>query len=76
MKGPNMPETSVKDKNYNLVTAVQVSLHCAWEMGTFISDAEEAGDTELAEWFRKIQGKDRKAGEQGLRMLQDRLQIG
>ena len=67
-----MPGTGVKDKNYNLITAVQVSLHYAWELETFISDAEEAGDTELAEWFRKIQANDRKAGEQGLRMLRER----
>lgn len=68
-----MPETSVKDKNYNLITAVQVSLHYAWELEAYISDAEEDSDTELAEWFRRIQENDRKAGEQGLRMLQDRL---
>ena len=68
-----MPETGVKDKNYNLITAIQVSLHYAWELETYISDAEEAGDTDLAEWFRKIQANDRKAGEQGLRMLQERL---
>lgn len=68
-----MPETGVKNKNYNLITAVQGSLHYAWELEAFISDAEEAGDTDLAEWFRKIQANDRKAGEQGLTMLQERL---
>ena len=68
-----MPETTVKDKNYNLITVVQVSLHYAWELETYIKDAEEAGDEELAAWFRKIQENDKKAGAQGLRMLQDRL---
>jgi hypothetical protein len=68
-----MPETGVKDKNYNLITAIQVSLHYAWELETFIKDAEEAGDDDLANWFRRIQENDRKAGEQGLKMLQDRL---
>ena len=68
-----MPGTGVKDKNYNLITAIQVSLHYAWELETYIGDAEEAGDADLAEWFRKIQANDRKAGDQGLRMLQERL---
>lgn len=68
-----MPQSPVKDKNYNLVTVLQASLHYAWEMETYIKDAEEAGDQDLAEWFRKIQENNRKAGEQGTQMLQQRL---
>ena len=43
-------------------------------MDAFIADAEKAGDSELAEWFRKIQENNRKAGEQGKQMLLERLQ--
>jgi hypothetical protein len=68
-----MPQSPVKDKNYNLVTVLQASLHYAWEMETYIKDAEEAGDQDLAEWFRKVQENNRKAGEQGTQMLQQRL---
>ncbi|NDL59026.1 hypothetical protein [Phytoactinopolyspora mesophila] len=66
-------QSPVKDKHYNLVSVVQASLHYAWQMETYISDAEEAGDTELAEWFRKIQHNNLKAGEQGKAMLIQRL---
>jgi hypothetical protein len=67
------PERTVKDKNYNLVTVLQASLHWVWQMETYIADADKAGDSELAEWFRKIQESNRKAGEQGKELLAQRL---
>jgi predicted amidophosphoribosyltransferase len=63
----------MKDKHYNLVSVLQASLHYAWQMDTYISDAEAAGDSELAEWFKKIQHNNLKAGEQGKKMLMQRL---
>ncbi|MFY1635043.1 hypothetical protein ACN27F_17510 [Solwaraspora sp. WMMB335] len=67
------PPSPVKDKNYDLITVLQKSLENAWRMGTYIEDAERNGDRELAQWFRRIQENDLKAGEQGRRMLADRL---
>ncbi len=65
----------MKDENYDLITVIQASLENVWQMSTYISDADAAGDTELAEWFRKIQNNNIKAGEQGKRMLAARLQV-
>lgn len=70
----NEPQSPVKDKNYNLVWAVEASLHNVWKLETYIQDAENEGDNEPAEWFRKIQENNRKAGEQGKQMLAQRLQ--
>ena len=67
------PASPVKDKNYNLITAVQASLHYVYQMETYIADAEEQGDSEHADWFRRIQENNRKAGEQGKEMLIKRL---
>lgn len=67
------PQTPVKDKNYDLITVLQASLENAWRMETFIDDARQAGDEELAEWFSKIQHNSQKAGEQGKQMLAARL---
>lgn len=67
------PESPVKDKNYNLFSAVQQSLQNVWQMETYIADAERDGDDELATWFRKIQHNNYKAGEQGKEMLAKRL---
>jgi hypothetical protein len=69
-----MPESPVKDKNYNLINILHLSLENAWRMETFAKDAEREGDAELAEWFRKIQENSKKAGEQGKQMLASRLQ--
>lgn len=67
------PDRAMKDKNYNLVCVLEASLRNAWTMEAYIRDAEQQGDTELAEWFRKVQHNSNKAGEQGKRMLADRL---
>ncbi len=68
------PMSPVKDKNYDLIHALQISLEHIWRMENYIADAEERGDKELASWFRKIQENNRKAGEQGKQMLMQRLQ--
>lgn len=70
----NEPQSPVKDPNYDLLWAVEASLHNVWKLETYIQDADSNGDNELAEWFRKIQENNRKAGEQGKRMLAQRLQ--
>lgn len=68
-----MPTSPVKDKNYDLLSILHMSLENAWRMENYIRDAEQEGDTELAEWFRKIQHNSLKAGEQGKELLKKRL---
>lgn len=70
----NEPQSPVKDKNYNLIWAVEASLHNVWKLETYIEDAKGQGDQELANWFQKIQENNRTAGEQGQKMLAQRLQ--
>lgn len=67
------PQSPVKDKNYDLVWVLEASLKNVWQLEAYIQDAERDSDEELAEWFRKIQANNRKAGEQGKRMLAERL---
>ncbi len=64
----------VRDKNYDLIHALQMSLQHIWQLETYIADAEDRGDTELATWFRKIQENNRKAGDQGKKLLMERMQ--
>ncbi|WDZ88133.1 hypothetical protein [Micromonospora cathayae] len=68
------PMSPVKDKDYDLIHTLQLSLEHIWRMETYIADAEDRGDKELAAWFRRIQENNRKAGEQGRQMLRERLQ--
>lgn len=67
------PDRAMKDKNYNLVSILEASLKNAWTLEDYIRDADADGDAELADWFRRIQHNSLKAGEQGKRMLGDRL---
>ncbi|KIH97993.1 hypothetical protein LP52_15840 [Streptomonospora alba] len=68
------PNAPMKDKNYNLVWAVQQSLENVFRLQTYIEDAERDGDEEVAAWLRRIQENNQKAGDQGKRMLLQRLQ--
>jgi hypothetical protein len=77
VKGVDMtqePASPVKDKNYDLITVLKVLLRGVWKIETYAKDAEEEGDTELAQWFRKIQDHDRAAAAQGKELLLRRLQ--
>ncbi|MFC0505819.1 hypothetical protein [Micromonospora costi] len=64
----------VKDKNYDLIRTLQMSLEHVYRMETYINDAEQRGDNELADWFRMIRDNNRKAGDQGKQMLMTRMQ--
>ncbi|MGK5445057.1 hypothetical protein ACSNN7_24950 [Micromonospora sp. URMC 105] len=64
----------VKDKNYDLIHTLQMSLDNIYRMDIYIQDAEQRGDSELATWFRKIQENNRKAGDQAKQMLMTRMQ--
>ncbi|MGD7003406.1 hypothetical protein [Corynebacterium halotolerans] len=70
----NEPQSPVKDANFDLIAILKSSLEMAWTVDEYIADAEKNGDNELAEWFRKIQQSNLKAGEQGKQLLLDRLQ--
>ncbi|MCZ2809989.1 hypothetical protein O2W15_00940 [Modestobacter sp. VKM Ac-2979] len=65
--------TGTADKDYNLLWFTQASLDNALRLETYVQDAERAGDSELAEFFRKAQNESRKGGEQGKAMLKARL---
>jgi rubrerythrin len=49
-------------------------LRGVWKIETYAKDAEEEGDTELAQWFRKVQDFDRAAAAEGKQLLLRRLQ--
>jgi hypothetical protein len=65
--------TGTQDKDYNLIWFVEQSLSNALRLQTYIEDAERAGDSDLAEFFKRAQGASRKGGEQGKALLRERL---
>lgn len=65
--------TGTPDKDYNIIWFTEACLSNALRLETYIQDAERAGDSELAEFFRKAQADSRKGAEQGKAMLRSRL---
>ena len=65
--------TGTSDKDYNIIWFTEQCLSNALRLETYIQDAERAGDTELAEFFRKAQSDSRKGAEQGKDLLRKRI---
>ena len=65
--------TGTKDKDYNILWFTEACLSNALRLETYCEDAERAGDTELAEFFRKAQHESRKGAEEGKALLSARL---
>ena len=65
--------TGTADKDYNIIWFTEACMSNALRMETYIKDAERAGDTELADFFRRAQAESRKGAEQGKQMLKARL---
>jgi hypothetical protein len=42
------PLTPTSNKNYNLICALQASLHNVWQMENYAMDAERQGDAPVA----------------------------
>ena len=65
--------TGTVDKDYNLIWFTEACLSNALRLDIYIQDAERAGDSELAYFFRKAQADSKKGAEQGKAMLASRL---
>jgi hypothetical protein len=65
--------TGTKDKDYNIIWFTEVCLSNVLRLEIYIQDAERAGDSELAEFFRRAQGESRKGADQGKQLLAKRL---
>jgi LPS O-antigen subunit length determinant protein (WzzB/FepE family) len=65
--------TGTKDKDYNIIWFTEQSLSNALRLETYIQDAEQDGDQELADFFRRAQDASRRGGEQGKELLRKRL---
>jgi hypothetical protein len=65
--------TGTLDKDYNIIWFTEASLSNVLRLETYIRDAESAGDSELAEFFRRAQDASRKGAEEGKRLLAARI---
>jgi hypothetical protein len=65
--------TGTKDKDYNVLWYTEQCLSNALRLEGYIKDAENDGDSDLADFFRRAQDASRRGGEQGKDLLRKRL---
>lgn len=65
--------TGTSDPTYNLVSALYHCLEGAKTYDKYLADAEQAGDQELAAFFREARDEQRQRGEAAKRLLGDEL---
>jgi hypothetical protein len=65
--------TGTKDKDYNILWFTEQCLSNVLRLEIYMQDADRAGDSELAEFFKRAQGESRKGAEQGKKLLAARL---
>jgi hypothetical protein len=65
--------TGTTDEHYNLVSVLYHSLKGAQTYAQYIRDAEEAGDSELVEFFEDMQEEERMRSDRAKELLGRRL---
>jgi hypothetical protein len=65
--------TGTPDKDYNVIWFVEQCLSNVLRLETYVQDAERAGDSELADFFRRAQSASQKGAEHGTDLLRQRL---
>lgn len=73
MSATAKPESSTKDKNYDLITVTHLCLEHVWRLDQYAQDAEREGDEELARLFRRMQEHSRKGADESKKLLVARL---
>ena len=66
--------TGTADKDYNIIWFTEACLSNALRLSQYIDDAQNAGDDELAMFFRRARAESQKGAEAGKAMLARRLQ--
>jgi DNA-directed RNA polymerase subunit M/transcription elongation factor TFIIS len=64
--------TGIRDQHYDVVSVLYHALNEADVLQQYIDDAEEAGDEELAAFFRDVQKVDRERAERAKQLLRER----
>ena len=68
--------TGVSDPTFNLVSILYHALQAAQTYDTYIRDAEQHGDTNLAQFLRQIQTEDRNRAQYDMQLLTQRASQG
>ena len=61
--------TSVSNEYYDLVSVLYHALEGAQTYSSFIKDAEQSGNQQLAQFFRQVQQEDNNRAQQARQLL-------
>lgn len=65
-------KTGTSNQYYNLISIMYHALHGAQTYDTYIQDAEQSGDRDLAQFFREVQQEDKRRSERAKQLLVQR----
>jgi hypothetical protein len=65
--------TGTKDKNYNLISVLYHAMENAQTFQTYVQDAEQEGDHDLADFFRELLTADQQLIQRGKQLLSQRM---
>jgi hypothetical protein len=68
--------TGVSDPTFNIVSILYHALQAAQTYDTYIRDAEQHGDKNLAQFLRQIQSEDRNRAQYAMQLLTQRTTQG
>ena len=66
--------TGTKDETYGLVSVLFHALEGAHTIDTYVQDAQQAGDQELAQFFQQVQNGYRRSADGAKALLVNRIQ--
>jgi rubrerythrin len=69
----NMQQTSVDNQCYNLISVMYHTLQGCQTYSTYINDAQQSGDQQLAQFFQQLQQQDNQRAQMAQQMLAQRL---
>jgi hypothetical protein len=65
--------TGTRDEQYNVISILYHALQGAETCATYLQDSEQAGDQDLVQFFRDVQGTYRQLADRGKTLLRQRL---
>ncbi|HEY8212081.1 MAG TPA: hypothetical protein VIG99_31580 [Myxococcaceae bacterium] len=69
-------EEGMRDEHYDLVSVLYHALRSQETIDRYVHDADEASDTELAQFFREIRDEDLSRADRAKVLLRERLGRG
>lgn len=70
---PNEHTTGTPDQHYDVISILYHAVHGSWNYAQYIADAEQAGDEELAAFFREVADQNADRATRAKELLKNRF---